>query len=118
MGRPTSGTVTILNGGTTTSQGGDNGAGVIKMGPHTALQLHFPAAFTGATVTFTASRTVGGTYQPVRDSDGNVVSIPVTVSASFSLTGAEADAIAACDFIKIVSAGAEGGDRDIGFTKK
>lgn len=118
MGRPTSGTVTIISGGTTTSQGGDNGAGVIKMGPHASLQLLFPAAFTSATVTFTSCATVGGTYQPVRDSDGNVVSIPVTAGANFTLTGAEADAIAGCDFIKIVAAGAEVADRIIGFIKK
>lgn len=118
MGRPTSGTVTIVNGGTTTSQGGDNGAGVIKMGQYTALQLQFPAVFSGATLTFVSSTTVGGTYQPVRDSDGNIISIPVTAAANFSLSGAEADAIAACDFIKLVSASAEGADRVIGFTKK
>lgn len=118
MSRPTSGTITIVSGQTISGQGGDNTLGVIKMGQYTSLQLQFPAAFTGATLTFLSSTTVGGTYQPVRDSDGNVVSIPVTVAANFSLSGAEADAIAACDYIKIVSASAEGADRVIGFTKK
>lgn len=73
-----------------------------------------PAAFTGATVSFTGCATSGGTFVAINDSSNAAVSRTVTVSKAYALP-AECFAF---NFIKIVSASSEGGARSIVVTAK
>jgi hypothetical protein len=68
-------------------------------------------ANTGATMTFTACMTAGGTYRAVRDSDGNVVSVATNSAGAIGISGAEADALAPWPFLRCISASAEGANR-------
>lgn len=78
--------------------------------------LLMPAAFTGTTITFTASDTFGGTYGPVYDSDGNQVSLAVAASRRIGLSGTEADALSPWPFLKIVSGSNEAAERLVKIT--
>lgn len=93
--------VTILN-TATTSNAADTGGGVL-------CGVYAPASMTGATISFTASSTADGTYVPVRDQFGALISVTLNAAASlYSLGGILPFGI---DFIKVVSASAEGADR-------
>ena len=97
--------VVIANGATT--------SGAFHKGHANCIGLEMPAAFTGATIRFTVARTLAGTYQALRDVNDVLVSVPVTVSTSKTLNGDVMTALAPWQFIKIVSSGAEGGERTI-----
>ena len=99
-------TATIANGATVSD--------AIRIDPGMITGLVMPAAFTGTAIAVHASTSYGGTYNPVYDSDGNAVSAAVAASRNVGFSGAEADAIAAFAFIKLVSNGAEGAARSIG----
>jgi hypothetical protein len=93
--------VTILN-AATTSNPADTGGGVLA-------GVYAPASMTGASVSFTASTDGGGTYVPVRDQLGSLVTVTLNAAASFySLRGVLPFG---ADFIRVVSASAEGADR-------
>jgi hypothetical protein len=98
--------VVIANGATT--------SGAFNKGHANIIGLVMPAAFTGATISFMVSTTLAGTYQVLRDVNDVVVSVPVTQGTSKTLNGDTMTALAPWQFIKIVSSGAEGGDRTIG----
>lgn len=103
--RPETRTVTIASGATT--------SGVVGIGDYTIAGVHLTAALTGATIGFTAAPTSGGSYQTVKDSEGNAVSIASSAAGAVGLSGAEADAVAPWQWIKVVSASAEGADRTL-----
>lgn len=103
--KPTSRTVTILSGQTTSD--------VFEVGDYTLMGIILDAANTGATATFQACATRTGTFRAVSDSDGNVVTFATNAAAAIGLSGAELDALAPFQFFKIVSAGAEGADRTL-----
>ena len=98
-------TATIASGATTSD--------AISMLDSAMTGVISPAALTGTAFTFTACNAVDGTYVPVYDTEGNPVSITVTTSRAYGLSGSEADALAPWPFVKIVSGSAEGGDRSI-----
>lgn len=78
--------------------------------------MNLPAAFSGAAVTFKgshASLANGGVYNTIYDADGNAITITVAANRAVSLTGAQADAVAAWPWIQLVSSSPEGGDRVI-----
>lgn len=94
---------TIIASGQTTSAVVDQTGGLVS-------GIALPAAFTGASVSFTVCGTEGGTYQALYDETNTLVSLTVAVSRSYILPAA----IAAWPYFKIVSASAEGADRTIG----
>ncbi len=100
----------IAAGGTTT--------GVIETRDFGLTGIVLPAAMTQATLAIHACGTKGGTYVAVTDSDGNAITIPATASRAVGLSGAEADAVAAYHFIKLVAPGAEAAERTIGVALK
>ena len=95
-------TATIANGQTT--------SGAIDIGEEVVVGLVTPAGLTGASLTFTASDTEGGTYSPVYDQYGTQVTI--TVSTSRHVTIAP-ETLLGCRWLKIVSGSAEAGGDDI-----
>ena len=104
-------TVTIASGGTTPTD-------PIAFSDSTLLSFISPAALTSITMTFTTAESADGTYVPVYDSAGNQVSVTITTSRSYSITGSEADALAPLAFIKPVLNAAEGAERTFYFWKK
>jgi hypothetical protein len=95
--------VPIANGETTSA--------VVCLRDHAMVGLITPAALTSTAITFTASTTEGGTFVPVYDSDGSVVSLAVAQARAIGLSGAEADALAPFVWIKVVCGSAEADDR-------
>lgn len=77
----------------------------------TLTAIEIPVALTGASITFTASQTEGGTYYTVRKEDGTAYTISGTTNAGYfkvdplQFTGIR--------FLKVVSASAEGSTRTI-----
>lgn len=103
--KPETRSVTIANGETT--------SGAVNLQDYAIVGLHMPAAFTGATITFQAATSESGSYNDVYDSDGNQVSASVAADRAIGLSGAEADALAPWNWVKLVSGSSEGADRTI-----
>lgn len=97
--RPETRSVTIASGGTTSD--------VIPVQDYVITGVIIPAAITSTTLTFTACATKDGTFMPVYDSDGNQVSLAVAASRAIGLSGAEADALAPFQWIRVVMGSAE-----------
>lgn len=96
-------TATIANGQTTSGEVNTRGLHVIG--------LHFPAAFTGASVTLQRAKDTGGTFGEVRDlNNGGSFSIPVTAGAYVPIDPALTLGI---QYLKIVAASAQGAEREI-----
>ena len=83
--------------------------------------IKFPAAFTGATISFTGG-VVGGrsgnnaepaTYTAITDSAGAAITVTVSVGKIVTLTEAQRDALRAAHWIKIVSASSEAAARTV-----
>ena len=83
--------------------------------------IQFPAAFTGATISFTGAavnKRSGNndgttlTYTAIK-SAGSLVTVTASLDAIVVLSEAQRDAIASAAWIKIVSASSEGGDRTV-----
>lgn len=106
--RPFTKSVTIASGGTTSE--------ALPTSVGTILGFRTPATLTSTAVTFTGCATATGTFVPVYDSEGNQVSVTVTTSRGYTLSGSDADAILGHPFIKMVFGSAEGGDRSISVT--
>lgn len=70
--------------------------------------IRTPSVIEGTAITFTASEKFDGTYAAVYDSDGSQVSVAVAASRFCGLSGAEADAVSAAPFLKLVSNAAGG----------
>lgn len=95
------GTVTILSGATLSN--------AIDLGEMALCGIQMPPAFTGTTLTFTASDSLGGTYNAVTTTSA---SYSITVAASKYVSIPPSD-LAGVRFVKVVSGSAEGADRDI-----
>lgn len=101
VGRAYTVTVTIANGQTVSSAADLRGA--------LLTAIIFPGTFTGATVSFQAS--VDGTnYYDVTDDAGSAVSATATDGDYVPITHTD---FLGANHIKVVSAGAEGGDRTV-----
>jgi hypothetical protein len=93
--------VTIANGASTSSAfDGSN---------FSAFGAVLPAAFTGASISFTVCDTAAGTFVALFDVANVLVSVPVTQGRAYDLPSE----LAAFPFFKIVSASAEGAARTI-----
>jgi hypothetical protein len=98
--------LTIAQSGTT--------SGAFNFGGFTKLAIQFPAAMTGATVSFVASNKEDGTYVAVHESGTpGAVSVAATPSTVMGVVGDEAAALAPCKWLKIVSASAEAAARSL-----
>lgn len=84
-------------------------------GGYMATELQFPAAFTGATVTFTTSNSLGGTYQTLQDKTGSAITYTVTQAKNTRL---EPKDFWGVRYFKIVSASTEGSARTITVGKR
>lgn len=82
-----------------------------RLGGQRIGAIRTPAALTGVALTFTASDTEAGTYLPVW-ADAAAVSVTVAPSRHIGLTVEESNALASCDYVKIVSGAVEAAQRD------
>jgi len=73
--------------------------------------LRIPAAITGTSISLEESDKIDGTFRPVYDSTGTLVSVPVSASRTCVFPPA---AVHGLKFIKLVSSASEGTDRAIG----
>jgi hypothetical protein len=108
--KPTSRTITVASGGTTSAAFG--------VGDYIIAGLQTPSALTSTAITFTGSTEPSGTFVPVYDSDGNQVSLSVSTSRGVGLSGSESDAVAAWPWLKLVCGSTELGDRSFIFSLK
>lgn len=100
--------VTIPNGQTTS---GEVSCELVTSGGYQLHAIEFPAAMTGTAVTFTASRSSGGTFGSVRNVGGSAAySITVTASA---IVPVDWQVFSTLPYVKLVSGSAEGADRTI-----
>lgn len=99
---------TIASGQTTSSE---ISCDLVTNGEYQLHALEFPAAMTGATITFTGSRTSGGTFVTIKEVGGSS-NYTVTVTASSGVS-VDPRVFATWPYIKLVSASAEGADRTI-----
>lgn len=83
----------------------------INVSQEDLVGLLMPAAFTGTSVTFTTSRTSDGTFSPVYDNAGALVS--VTVGTSRVVTIPPDSSVAFLNYVKIISGSTETGERSI-----
>jgi hypothetical protein len=72
--------------------------------------IRTPAALTGVALTFLASDSEAGTYLPVW-SDAAAVSLVVAPSRHIALTLDESNALATCNWLKLVSGATEVAER-------
>ena|SRR4030066_2471764 len=82
----------------------------IDLAGTTLCGLHMPAAFTGTTLTFSASSASGGTFLVMQDGLGNNISKTVSASAYIALDPAD---FAGVRFLKIISGSTELAARSI-----
>lgn len=69
---------------------------------------------TGATISFKVSDSATGTFVPLYDDAGNLISITATDDACVALTSSAASmGLAPCKWVKLVSASAEAAERSI-----
>lgn len=100
--------------GTTTISSGQTTSGEIDGRGFGSFALELPAAFTGASISFTGSRTSGGTFQALYDANGDQVSVTVVQGRNYDVPGE----VVVWPFWKLVSASAEGAERTIGIVAR
>ena len=108
--KPRTMTQTIANGGTTSD--------MVPLLDGVMVGIQMPDTITSTTMTFKVSGTPAGDYEDLYDSEGNLVSVTVAANRSYTLTTAEADAIAPWPFAKLVLDQAEGAERSLVVVKK
>jgi len=64
--------------------------------------IQMPAAWTGADITFTGATSLTGTYNPITDSGGNIITLTVAKDEAITLTEAHRLGVAAWPFVKLV----------------
>ena len=98
--------------GTVTLEDGQTVSGIIALGPETLSAIQLPAGFSGTAITFQAS-IAGNTYDELRDSAGDVVTLTVTAGSCIYLDPVIVNAFA---FFKLVSGTAQSGDAAIAWS--
>lgn len=78
-------------------------SGAVDLEGFAVVAIEMPAAWTAAGITFQAASLSGGTYLDVYDDAGAEVAISAGASRVIAVTGADADALAPLQFIKIRS---------------
>lgn len=96
--------VTIPNGATT--------SGAVNTRFYLLAGIEMPAAFTGATISFEASRSEGGTFKGVVDQAGAAITVTATADKMIGLDAAAGE-LAPWQWVRLVSASAEGAEREI-----
>lgn len=81
---------------------GASQSGVINIRSFLVGALQMPAAWTAAVITFLASDSENGTFDPVYDDSGTEVSVTVAASRVVGLD-AVAGSLAACQYLKLRS---------------
>lgn len=97
---------TILNGATNSD--------TIDWRHYSFGTVKWPAAFTGATVSFVVCDTSTGTFVPLTDDVGTLITLTVSVSKTTPLPVE----LAGAAYFQFVSASAEGADRSLVMTCK
>ena len=103
-------TSVIANGGTTGTS--------IQTGCSSILAIEMPAAFTGATLTFEGAHAKDGTYQQLVNSAGAAISLTATAGKIIVLTQDQMFQLMSVEFLRPVSASAEGAERSLVFHMK
>ena len=91
---------------------GQTVSAAFQLGGRRIGAIRTPAALTGVALTFQASDAEGGTYLPVW-ADAAAVSLVVAPSRHIALTLDESNALASCDWVKLVSGSAEAAERTL-----
>lgn len=99
----------IYNYQAVTISSGQTVSGAIDLQGHTICGLIMPAAFTSASLTFSMSQTVGGTYAVI-NKDGSDLSKTVAASKYIVLSPSE---FAGINFLKLISGSAEAANRQV-----
>lgn len=106
LGNLTVNYVTIASGQTT--------SGAIDLQGLCLCQVIVPAAFTGASISFSSSPN-DSTYQALYNASNTLLSLTVTQGRSYNISPQD---FAGCRYLKLVSASAEGADRVIGLVTR
>ena len=93
----------------TTIANGAAASAAIDLAGTTLCGIHLPAAFTGASLSFTAAPTLGGTYQTLQR-NGADLSVTVAQGKYISLTAGDFIGV---QFLKIVSGSNEAATRTL-----
>lgn len=97
--------VSIASGGTSSD--------AIEARGYRLSAIELPAEFTGTAITFTAARTLAGTYKVVADDAGTDVSVTVAQNEIAVLKADDAACLRGLPFFKIVSGTAEAAAREV-----
>lgn len=97
--------VSIASGGTS--------SGAVDARGYRLGAIELPALFTGTAITFTAARSLAGTYKVVADDAGADVSVTVAQNEIAVLKVDDSACLRALPFFKIVSGSAEGAAREV-----
>jgi len=108
--KPVTLTATIAAGGTESQE--------LELRDYQNIGLSTPAVLTSTALTFKVSATKGGTKLPLYDSDNALVSLTVTTSRAYGVSGVEADALAPWPFVVVVCGSAEAAGAAIQVVKK
>jgi hypothetical protein len=84
----------------------------VSVGQSTVVGVEFPAAFTGATVSFTTCDTFDGTYLPLYDTANALVTVTKTGAAGIaSINPRTVEGL--LPYVKVVSASTEAAERAV-----
>lgn len=100
----------LESGFTATITSGQQDSAAVDLKDFTLCGFFTPAALTGTALSFKACATVGGTYVPVHDAAGTLISKTV---AAARYTPLNPEDFAGLRYIKVRSGSAEGADRII-----
>lgn len=89
---------------------GETTSPIIDIRDYVVVGVVTPGALTSTTLKFEASPTRDGVFVPVY-ADDTEVSLTVGADRMVGVTGESADALSACQFLRLVVDTAEGGDR-------
>ena len=79
-------------------------SGAVDLLNYALRGLIIPPSFEGTVITFQASSTLAGTYNPVVDDTGAAIQITGVVQNNYIVFGAAvAEKLNACDFLKLIS---------------
>lgn len=81
---------------------GESLSGIVGVGRKLVTGFNMPADWTAASLTFTGAQ-AGGTHQPIKDSDGNELTVSAAEDIFVALTSAEMDLLSAPEEIKVRS---------------
>ena len=96
---------------TVTIASGQTKSGAVSLQGAVLYALRIPATITGTSISLEESDSEIGTFRPVYDNTGALVSVPVSASRTCVFAPSTVHGLR---FIKLVSSASEGADRSIG----